>query len=218
MAKEDDMEDEDIIVSNPKYILPRFNTLHTLAYEQLKYNDRSSAKETYQRMVMLYDELNKSNVPQHEKQRAYGKLMYVFTALSNPDFDEHSSTIVSLGKYLFPISLVLIILIIVLFIRPEFSLTGMAAADWNSAPEWVGGDAKFKVMGRTEINLDAYFHDADGDELFYYVGDAPNIDVFVSGSKVVITPDPLIKGMRVIGITAADSASSEKVVAVLDII
>jgi len=73
-------------------------------------------------------------------------------------------------------------------------------------------------MGQTEINLDVYFNDADGDKLFYYVSDAQNIDIFVSGGKVTITPDLLIKGMRVISITATDFEASERVIAVLDII
>jgi len=87
MAKEADLEeDEDRLMRSSAFFLPRFNTLHSLAYEQLKNKENSAAKETYQRMVELYNDLNKSNTHASEKQKAYGKLMFVFTALSNPDY------------------------------------------------------------------------------------------------------------------------------------
>jgi len=218
MAKEDDFgQDDESIASNPAYVLPRFNTLHVLAQEQLRFDDRDSAKQSYNQMLALYDSINKSNLPAADKQKAYGKLMYIFTGLSNEQVFESEPSLVHMGKYLFPISLVLIVLVIIFFIRPEFSLTGLAVADVNSAPQWTGADAGFKVRGTTDINLDIYFADPDGDRLSYSVSSAPNLDISVSGSNLRIKPDPMVRGMRVVSITASDRTSSARIIATLDI-
>jgi hypothetical protein len=168
-------------------------------------------------MLVLYNEINKSNLPPTDKQKAYGKLMYVFTALSNEEVYDTTPTIISLGKYLFPISLVIIVLLIIFFIRPQFSLTGLAVADYNTAPYWDDGNPAFKVNGITEINLGVYFADDDGDILSYDVSSAPNLDIEINGDILKITPDPFIKGLRVVRITAYDESSSAQVIATLDI-
>jgi len=219
MDKEVDSEEDDvdILVNNPAFLLPRFNTLRSLAQEQIEYGDIDAAKQSYQKMLMLYDGINKSSLPAGDKQRAYANLMDVFSALSSPETYHKASSIMSIGKYLFPISLVVIVLIIIFFARPQFTLTGLVTADTNSAPQWTGSNAEFTIQGQTQINLDSYFTDPDGDRLTYLVTDAPDIMVSVSGSRLTVTPNPMIKGTRIVSIIASDLEKSTEIVAVLNI-
>ena len=222
MAKKADIGDtEELVMSSQAFFLPRFNTLHTLAQQQLNDGNKTEAKESYTRMLMLYDDINKSSLPPSDKQKAYGKLMYVFTALSSEQSFEFAPQLVKLGKYLIPISLVILVLLIIFFLKPQFSLTGMSVSDTtnklNSAPYWDGGEPKFTIKGQTEINLDSYFNDADRDRLVYDVGDAPNLAISVSGSRLTITPDPMLKGTRVISITAFDNDYAANIIAILEI-
>ena len=143
-------------LAGPAFLLPRFNTLHALAHEQVKFEDVNAAKNSYRRMLELYDEINRSGIPAADKQAAYKRLMEVFSLISTQPA-QSSSSIVPMAKYLFPISLVVIVLLIVIFAKPEFSLTGLIAGNQNMAPEWTGGNTEFIVQGQTQINLDIYF-------------------------------------------------------------
>ncbi len=96
-------EDENIWVNNPAFLLPRFNTLHSLAKEQLKQGDVDKARQNYHRMLELYNEISESSLSNDEKQVSYQKLGDVFNTLSNPSYEE-SSGFVPLAKYLFPIN------------------------------------------------------------------------------------------------------------------
>lgn len=215
MNKEVEAEEDidEAIASNPVFLLPRFNTLHSLVKQQVDYGDLAAAQQNYQRMLMLYDEINRSQLQQPEKQNAYGKLMDIFSKLSNPSGYNEPLNLLAIGKYLFPISLMVIVLLIIFFARPEFTMTGLAIfnGDSGTAPYWSADNAEFDIIGSTHINLDAYFKDADGDKLTYLVSGAPNIDVEVSGSQLVITPEPLIKGVRIISITASDGRNKARV-------
>jgi len=214
MVKEGDSQ-EDIdeeILSNSEFMIPRFNTLHSLIIQQVENGDNPAAQMSYQRMLVLYDEINRSVLAQTEKQRAYGKLMDVFSKLSNPSGYQSPTNFLSIGKFLFPISLIVIVLLIIFFARPEFTMTGLAIFNSdNSAPYWSAGQPDFDIRGETHIGLNAYFKDADGDKLTYHVDDAPNIMTIVSGNELIVVPDSLMKGVRIVGITASDGKTNTRV-------
>ncbi len=204
MAKEDGKDDE-LDFSSQQFFMPRFNTLHNLAKEQLRRSEVSSAKETYSRMLSIYDQINKSQISTNDKQMAYGKLMYVFTALSNDEAYEPMTGIMPLAKYIVPASMVVLVLLIIFFVKPEFSLTGLVVADSNTAPYWSAEGAVFKVSGETYISLGAYFADAEGDGLSYSVGAAPGLQLSVEGSTLKIVPEEYAFGRIAVPITASDS-------------
>jgi hypothetical protein len=210
---------EESWLNNPAFLLPRFNTVHSLVQKQVEYNDINAARQNYQRLLALYDEINRSGLPASQKQEAYRKLMDVFSALSNPDNYTPRSNFITIGKYLFPISLMVIVLLIIIFAKPEFSLTGLAVFGIgdDSAPEWVGGNPEFDIIGKTTINLDTYFKTSIFDKARYSVTDAPNLDISIDGSLLTIKADYGIKGVRVVDITASDSDGFTKVTARLNI-
>jgi len=219
MGKEEGIEDDEAWLHKPEFLIPRFNTIHTLVQKQVDNNDIAEARETYQRLLALYDEVNMSGIPAAQKQEAYRRLMDVFSSLSNPDNYVPRSNLFTIGKYLFPISLMVIVLLIIIFARPEFSLTGLSVFGFgeNTAPEWVGGTPEFDIVGKTTINLDTYFRDRNWDRLTYAVTDAPNIDVEVSGNLLTIKAGPGITGVRVVQIVASDGEAREVVTATLNI-
>lgn len=202
------------IPKKPEFLVPRFNTLHLMCQEQIRFNDLAAAKETYERMKQIYEDIKKSAiVPSLEKQKAYGRLMYVFTALSNDslrlDIGGERQISLSMLKYILPISVVIIVLILIFFLRPEFALSGMAALGGigeieNSAPEWTGGDAVFHANGITEIDLAPYFSDSDGDLLSYSLNAYDRAMVSMAGSVAAVSPDPMVKGAKAVRICASD--------------
>ena len=219
MDKEEGLEEDEAWLQEPEFLLPRFNTVHSLVQKQVEYNDINSARENYQKLLALYDEVNRSSLPAAQKQEAYRKLMDVFSALSNPDNYTSRSSLFTIGKYLFPVSLMVIVLLIIIFARPEFSLTGLSVFSFgeNTAPEWVGGTPEFDIVGKTTINLGTYFKDRNWNKLTYTVTDAPNLDIEVKGNLLTIMPDHGIMGVRVVHIVASDGEEKTRVTATLNI-
>lgn len=213
MGKADESEEW---ANNPAFLLPRFNTLYDLIKAQIEHRDGNKARDTYHRMLNLYNEINsEKGLSAAEKKDAYSRLTEVFSDLSNTSFEARSG-IMPFARYLFPISFVVIILLIIFFVRPEFTFTGLfAAEELNLAPEWNGGNAEFKIRGKTEINLDSYFTDPEGDEITYLATKAPGINVDVSGSTLTVYPEPGLKGTRVITIAASDLKAGTRVSATL---
>jgi hypothetical protein len=207
--EEKEGKEEEDWLSRPEFLLPRFNTLHSLVKEQVKHNDVNKARGNYNRMLQMYNEISKSKLSGSEKQESYKKLAEAFNTISNPPAGAAGIS-VPLAKYLFPISVIVIILVIIFFIKPELALTGLHAFSPNSAPEFEG-DAQFIVQGKTEVNLDNHFTDPDGDKLTYLVTEAPNIDVSVSGSILTINPQLNLKGLRMITVIASDLKENTKV-------
>jgi hypothetical protein len=219
MAKEveEEISPEDEWLQKPEFLLPRFNTVHSLVQKQVEYNDMAKARDNYQKLLALYDEINMSSLSATQKQDSYRKLMEIFSALSSPENAPAKSSLFSIGKYLFPISLMVIVLLIVIFARPEFSMTGLSVFGFgeNQAPVWDGGTPEFDIIGITRINLDTYFD--DWDKLTYVVTEAPNIDIGLDGSILTIVPEYGIKGTRVIHILASDGEERTRVTATLNI-
>ena len=123
-----------------------------------------------------------------------------------------------MGKYLFPATFVVVILLIIFFVKPEFTLTGLAMFDGdNSAPYWSAGSAGIGVNGKTIVDLDKYFTDPDGDRLTYTVEGARNIDIGIFGSILTIYPYRKLAGERTIKVTASDSKESTGVDVILSI-
>jgi hypothetical protein len=124
---------------------------------------------------------------------------------------------VPLGKYLFPITFVVVILLIIFFVKPEFTMTGLSAFRGNSAPYWSAGSIEIDVRGNTVVDLNNYFTDPDGDRLTYIVGRAPNVDIAVSGNLLTIYPYRKAAGKRTIIIAASDLREITSVDVVLNI-
>jgi hypothetical protein len=219
MDKEVGLGEDEAWLQRPEFLLPRFNTVHSLVQKQVEYNDINSARDNYQKLLALYDEVNRSGLPAAQKQEAYRKLMDVFSALSNPDNYIPRSNLFTIGKYLFPVSLLVIVLLIIIFARPEFSLTGLSVFSFgeNTAPEWVGGTPEFDIVGKTTINLDTYFKDRNWNRLTYTVTDAPNLGISVENNLLTIMPDHGVMGVRVVHIAASDGEEKTGVTATLNI-
>jgi len=219
MSKEVDTEgsQEDAWIQKPEFLVPRFNTVHTLVQKQVENKDINLARENYQRLLGLYDEINRSSIRPQQKQESYTKLMDVFGALSNPDNLQQGSSFLTIGKYLFPVSLIVIVLIIVIFARPEFSLSGLAVFEENTAPKWVGGNPEFDIIGRTTINLDTYFKDSFFDNIEYIVASSPNLDISLDDNLLTIKAEYGIQGVRVLNIIASDGEERTRVTATLNI-
>ena len=213
MGKEEDSGESE---SSPKFLLPRFNTLYDLIKLQIDHRDGNKARDTYHRMLTLYNSINsEKSLSAGEKKDAYSRLTEVFSDLSNTSFEARSG-IMPFARYIFPISVIVIILIIIFFVRPEFTFTGLFAADgMNSAPVWVGGDAEFRIRGKTEINLDSYFADPDGDDITYVATNAPGISIGITNNILTVHPSPELKGTRVITIAASDLNAGTRVSTVL---
>ncbi len=207
---------EDDLVKNPAFILPRFNTLYALAREQIKNNDTDKAGESYHRMLALYNEVKTLSNSTSDKQEAYRKLTDIFTSVSGETSGE-SLGFVPLGKYLFPITFVVVILLIIFFVKPGFAMTGLAAFRGNSAPYWSAGSIEIDVSGNTVVDLNNYFTDPDGDRLTYIVGGAPNVDIAVSGNLLTIYPYRKAAGKRTISIAASDLREITRVDVILNI-
>ena len=214
MVKEDGSDgfNEDDLVKNPAFVLPRLNTLYALAKEQIKNNDIDKASESYHRMLEVYNEVNRLGFSNSDKQAAYRKLTSVFTQISSETTEGSSLGFVPLGKYLFPVTFVVVILLIIFFVKPEFTMTGLAAFGGdNSAPYWSAGSTEIGVNGNTVVDLSNYFTDPDGDRLTYAVEGARNMDIGISGNMLTIYPYRKLAGERAISITASDSRESTKV-------
>ncbi|MBN2111840.1 hypothetical protein JW707_01945 [Candidatus Woesearchaeota archaeon] len=202
-------KEEEVWINGPEFILPRFNTMHSLVKEQLKHNDANKARESYHRMLEIYAEISKSNLPSEDKKLAYKKLTEAFNEISNPMYEPETGN-VAVAKYLIPISVIVIILLIVFFIKPQLALTGLAALSGNTAPEYTG-NGEIIVEGNTAVDLNGYFSDAQGDRITYLVTTTPNIDVKISANVLTLDPDPGLKGLRVITIIATDLDKSTTV-------
>ena len=217
MVKEEMEDSEDEWIHQPEFLLPRFNTVHSLVQSQVEYGDINKARENYQKLLAVYDEINMSNLNAPQKQDSYRKLMEVFGALSSPDNLKQQSSFLTVGKYLFPVSVLVIVLLIIIFAKPEFSLTGLAALGENSAPTWVGGNPEFDIIGKTTINLDTYFDDDSWSSLDYAVTDAPNLNVDVDNNLLTIKADYNVKGVRIVHIVASDGELRTRITAKLNI-
>ena len=201
--------EEEAWISGPEFILPRFNTLHSLVKEQAKNSDFNQARETYNRMLQLYSKINSSNLSKEDKKESYKKLSEAFNTISKPENAPDASDI-PIAKYVIPISVIVIILLVVFFLKPEIALSGLAVFAGNTAPEYVG-TGEIIVEGNTAIDLDAYFIDNEGDKVTYLVTTAPNIDVSIAANILTLDPNPNLKGLRVITIIASDLDKSTTV-------
>lgn len=200
----EEKEDE---FSGKEFLMPRFNTLHFLAKEQIDQYDSEKAKESYHRMVQIYNDINASGLRDEEKQAAYQKLTQTYNMLSSAP-QKNMIDSVPLARYLFPVSFIIIVMLIIFFVKPELSSTGFAVLDTNNAPEYLGQD--IVVEGNTAVDLDGYFTDDEGDDITYIVTGAPNIDVSVSGSILTINPSDGLEGLRVIKVIASDMKKNTK--------
>lgn len=201
---------EEVWINGPEFILPRFNTLHSLVKEQVNHNDVDKARESYQRMLEIYSEMSKSGMSTEDKKESYKKLTEAFNSISNPHMSEPDGNDVPIAKYLIPISVIIIILLVVFFLKPELALMGLAVFDTNTAPEYVG-NGQLVVEGNTAIDLNGYFIDNEGDKITYLVTNAPNIDVSIASNVLTLDPEPNLKGLRLITIIASDLDKSTTV-------
>ena len=202
-------KEEEGWINGPEFILPRFKTLHSLLKEQAKNSDFNQARETYNRMLQIYSQISKSNLSKEDKKDAYKKLSESFNTISKPENSPDASD-VPIAKYVIPISVIVIILLVVFFLKPEIALSGLAVFAGNTAPEYVG-TGEITVQGNTAIDLDAYFIDNQGDKITYLVTTAPNIDVSIAANILTLDPAPNLKGLRVITIIASDLDKSNTV-------
>lgn len=188
---------EELQKDDNSFIMPRFNTVYNLVMEQVRFKEPESARKSYARLVQLYNDVSSANVSYIDRQDAYQKLRAAHQQVFRP------SGVITFGNVIIPITLVIVVLIVVFFLKPQLvGVTGFFTAD--SAPEWKGPD-EFSVSGKTEINLAKYF--SDSDKLSYISTDAENLGVFVSGSRVMLMPDEGISGVRYLTFAASDSKS-----------
>jgi hypothetical protein len=187
------------------FVMPRFNTVYNLAMEQVKFKDMRGARKSYSRLLQLYNDVSASDASYIDKQDAYQKLKIIHSEMFKP------TGVITFGNVIIPITLVVIVLLIVFFVKPQLvGVTGFFTAEENSPPVWDSDVGEFRISGRAQIDLSEYFSDANGDRLAYVSTSAPNLQVYVAGSTVTLVPSEGISGTRFLTFSASDSMESAR--------
>lgn len=191
-------------------LIHKFVQAYNSAQDSIESNSRDEAKQKYHELMGVYKQISNSDMESIHKELAYDQVMKVFNGVKDmkPRSSLHVTSIA--------VAVVIIIISLVIFIKPE--IIGMITYDFNSEPKWVGDSNLFVItgvpksaafagtVGRT-VNLDAFFKDADNDELVYLATSADGLDVKVSGSFLTFIPAPGVFGDRTVSVVASDGSS-----------
>ena len=204
--------DEDDADIDPM-LLPRFNTMHSLVLQQVSFEDKKKAEESYVKLLAIYREIAASDLSYLDKQQAYQRLKAVHEKLFTPQEEGKWTTL------MYPIALALIVLLVLFFTKPQVSgITALVVGQGSDAPVWDSEITTMSISGTAQIPLEDYFSDPNGDQLSYDATHPENLYVAVSGSTVTIVPQTGVKGVRYITFSASDGEYITKQVIKLTII
>jgi hypothetical protein len=188
-------------------LIHKFVQTYNSAQDSIDENRIADAKQKYKELMSVYKQISASDMESVHKELAYDQVMKVFNGVRGmkPRQNIHAKSIA--------VAVVIIIISLVIFIKPE--IIGMVTLDANQAPVWTGDGNLFVITGITEkamfvrtsdrtINLDAFFSDADGNDLTYLATSTDGLDVKISGNHLTFLPEPGFFGERVITVVASD--------------
>ena len=188
-------------------IIHKFVQTYNSAQDSIDANRMDEAKQQYKELMSAYKHISDSDMESVHKELAYDQVMKVFNGVKGmkPRQNIHAKSIA--------LAVVIIIISLVIFIKPE--IIGMVTFDVNQAPVWNGDGDTFVITGipkdrmfgsgydRT-INLDAFFSDANGDELTYLATSAGGLDMKINGNFLTFLPEPGYYGNRQVTVIASD--------------
>ena len=207
------VEEEGVYEETTSYLVPRFNTLHSLILQQLAFGDMAEAEQTYLNMLRLYREVEASDVSFLDKQQAYDRLRLAHEKVYMPADGARW------GNLFYPIALVMIVLLIIFFTKPQIiGITGLFAGEINQPPVWTAGITAMSIGDKAQLHMADYFTDPDGDELTYLATKPNNVHVAVSQGLVTLVPEPGVKGVRYITFIASDGEHTTKQVIKLTLV
>ncbi|MBD3304322.1 hypothetical protein GF343_04190 [Candidatus Woesearchaeota archaeon] len=188
-------------------LIHKFVQTYNSAQDSIDANRMDEAKQKYSELMSVYKQISGSDLESVHKELAYDQVMKVFNGVRGmkPRQNINSKSIA--------VAVVIIIISLVIFIKPE--IIGMVAFEANQAPVWTGDGNLFVITGVSEssmfvggtgrtINLDAFFNDANGDELTYLATSTDGLNVKISGNHLTFLPEPGVFGERTVTVVASD--------------
>lgn len=188
-------------------LIHKFVQTYNSAQDSIDENRIAEAKQKYRELMSVYKQISDSDIESVHKELAYDQVMKVFNGVKGmkPRQNINSKSIA--------VAVVIIIISLVIFIKPE--IIGMVAFEVNQAPVWTGDGNLFVISGVTDksmfvktsdrtINLDAFFNDANDDELTYLATSTDGLNVKVSGNHLTFIPETGVFGEKTITVVASD--------------
>jgi len=188
-------------------LIHKFVQSYNSAQDSIDSNRMDEAKLKYKELMSVYKQIADSDMESVHKELAYDQVMKVFNGVKGmrPKSNFHVKSVA--------LAVVVIIISLVIFIKPE--IIGMVVSDINQAPAWNSDSSLFVISGVSQdtmfagnsggtINLDAFFSDADGDELTYLATSTSGLDVKINGDFLSFIPQPGVFGERMITVVASD--------------
>jgi len=188
-------------------VIHKFVQTFNSAQDSIDANRMDEAKQQYKELMSAYKQISDSDMEPVHKELAYDQVMKVFNGVKGmkPKQNIHAKSIA--------LAVVIIIISLVIFIKPE--IIGMVSFDVNQAPVWTGDGNIFVITGVPEgamfvgntdrtINLNAFFSDANDDELTYLATSTDGLDVKINGNFLTFLPQPGVFGERVLTVIASD--------------
>lgn len=204
-------------------LIPAFVQAYYAAQAALNSGDRQAAMKAYQDVLAAYKQLAASALEKPHKELAHQQVKTIYDGLSampsiTTPTPAQSSPPEARGPgfgardYL-TIGFFAVLIVMVLFFKPEY--IGLAFADipGGSPPQWRGGQTEFTLPAGTDLAYDfsSAFRDPDGDRLVFLATESPGLRVSVSGSVVTIEALPGAFGDHQVTVMASDLASVTKV-------
>ncbi|MEM4263594.1 MAG: hypothetical protein QW666_01710 [Candidatus Woesearchaeota archaeon] len=207
-------------------LIKQFVDKYNSAQASLDGHNTIEAKQKYKELLHIYSAINKSKLEKEHKELAYEQVMKVYREIhrDNKGITGTVSAVSNVSqrftsKSMMIVAGLLILLSLVVFIKPEIIGLVLEPSIVNTPPAWTAPEIIFDVRApETRINLDNYFADSEGSKLVYLATSARNINVEVSGSQLIITPEPGAFGTREITVVASDGIDTTKKTIKLNII
>lgn len=211
-------------------LIPSFVQAYYSAQAALSSGDRAAATKAYQGLLDAYKLLAASALEKPHKELAHQQVKTIYDGLTNlPRLDtpvpaQQSEVAQRPGGFgtrdYLTIGFFAVLIVMVLFFKPEY--IGLAFADipGGSPPQWRGGQTEFTLRAGTDLAYDfsSAFHDPDGDRLVFLATESPGLRVSVSGSVVTIEALPGAFGDHRLTVMASDLASVTKVPITINVV
>ncbi len=188
-------------------VIHKFVQTYNSAQDSIESNRMEEAKQKYRELMSAYKQIAGSDMESVHKELAYDQVMKVFNGVKGmkPGPNIHAKSIA--------LAVVIIIISLVIFIKPE--IIGMVSFDVNHPPVWNADGNTFVITGVPEgamfigntdrtINLDAFFNDANDDELTYLATSTHGLDVKINRNFLTFLPQSRVFGERVLTVIASD--------------
>ena len=181
-------------------MIREFCAQHSGAKMFLEKNDIESANQAYLKMAEVYTKISNAPNENIHKNIAHQALTSTYEqihSLNEPLLSNKSMRLMAATSF------IILIAIAAIMLKP--SIVGLAAADLDTGPKWIG-PASVTIQGTTTINLNKQFTGADT----YLATNGDPIRSSVIGEFLTITPEYGYKGKDGISIIAADSKEPSK--------